>query len=83
MSPGGDPSRWRRPPHPGDDVVSETTNHSCRASRTMAVDADIVLNTAADPARASAWMPDSERYEISAHPDEHLASEVEQNFNVS
>ena len=41
-----------------------------RSSRTMATDADIVLNTAGDPARGSSWLPDDVA-EISAHPDEH------------
>jgi hypothetical protein len=52
--------------------VSETENQSYRGSHAMAADADIVLNTAADPTRAAAWLPgDARRYEISAHPDEH------------
>jgi len=29
-----------------------------RGTRSMAADADIVLNTAADPARVQAWLPD-------------------------
>ncbi|WP_107657186.1 hypothetical protein [Nocardia suismassiliense] len=45
----------------------------------MAADPDIVLNTAADPARAAAWLPitrsaedAAEHYEIRLSADEHL-----------
>lgn len=52
----------------------------------MAADADIVLNTAADPARAESWLPgpvhgadavhggadgEARRYEFSVTPEEH------------
>jgi hypothetical protein len=38
--------------------MPDDAEHSYRSSRTMAADADIVLNTAADPTRAAAWLPE-------------------------
>lgn len=37
--------------------MSDAPEQTCRATRAMAADPDIVLNTAADPARAQAWLP--------------------------
>jgi hypothetical protein len=51
--------------------VSDAPKQTCRATRAMGADPDIVLNTAADPARAQAWLP------APAHLVDHGAGTVD------
>jgi hypothetical protein len=51
--------------------MSDAPKPTCRATRAMAADPDIVLNTAADPARAQAWLP------APAHLVDHGAGTVD------